>query len=56
MIGLVVEISYCVFLSPNYNLILWSSKKQLVVARSSTEADCIVLANITTELSWLIEL
>lgn len=42
---------YCVFLGPN--LVSWSSKKQLVVARSSTEAEFRALAHIACELSWL---
>ncbi|KAK6134940.1 hypothetical protein DH2020_031318 [Rehmannia glutinosa] len=42
---------YCIFLGPN--LVAWSSRKQSVVARSSTESEYRSLASATTELMWL---
>ncbi|KAL6328963.1 hypothetical protein AAG906_007253 [Vitis piasezkii] len=41
---------YCVFLG--INLLTWSSRKQSVVARSSTEVG-IALAHASTEVAWL---
>nr|XP_048331608.1 secreted RxLR effector protein 161-like [Ziziphus jujuba var. spinosa] len=43
--------SYCIFLGQN--LVSWSSKKQHVVARSSTESEYRSLANGTVEVLWL---
>ncbi|KAK6122039.1 hypothetical protein DH2020_044210 [Rehmannia glutinosa] len=42
---------YCVFLGPN--LITWCSKKQQVVARSSTEAEYRSMAVAITDLIWI---
>jgi histone deacetylase 1/2 len=42
---------YGVFIRPN--LISWSAKKQLVVSKSSTEAEYWCLALITAEVYWL---
>ena len=42
---------YCVFLG--INLLTWSSRKQSVVARSSTEAGYRALAHASTEVAWL---
>ncbi|KAL5547151.1 hypothetical protein UlMin_006838 [Ulmus minor] len=42
---------YCIFLGRN--VVSWSSKKQAVVSRSSTEAEYQSLANATLELIWL---
>ncbi|XP_047320766.1 uncharacterized mitochondrial protein AtMg00810-like [Impatiens glandulifera] len=42
---------YCIFLGDN--IISWNSKKQQVVARSSTESEYRALAHATAELIWL---
>ena len=42
---------YCFYLGNN--VVSWSSKKQHVVSRSSTEAEYRSLANATSELLWL---
>ena len=40
-----------IFLGPN--LISWWSKKQTVVARSSTEAECSSMALVAAEVTWI---
>ncbi|XP_062074863.1 uncharacterized mitochondrial protein AtMg00810-like [Humulus lupulus] len=42
---------FCIFLGDN--LVSWSSSKQKVVSRSSTEAEYRSIANGTAELTWL---
>ncbi|XP_061338842.1 uncharacterized mitochondrial protein AtMg00810-like [Gastrolobium bilobum] len=42
---------FCIFLGSN--LVTWSSKKQLVVNRSSTEAEYRCLASTVAELIWI---
>ncbi|XP_062100076.1 uncharacterized mitochondrial protein AtMg00810-like [Humulus lupulus] len=43
--------AYCIFLG--HNLISWSSSKQKVVSRSSTESEYRAMANGAAEVSWL---
>lgn len=43
--------STCIFFGPN--LISWSSKKKLLVARSSAEAEYRTLAHTTCKLLWI---
>jgi hypothetical protein len=43
--------AYCVFLGSS--LIAWKTKKQIVVCRSSAEAELRVLAFVTAEVTWL---
>lgn len=42
---------FCIYLGDN--LISWQSKKQVVVSRSSTEAEYRALAHTVAELSWI---
>jgi len=42
---------YCVFL--RNSLILWKSKKQSIMSKSSSEAEYRVLASLICELQWL---
>ena len=44
----------CVFLGNN--LVVWSSRKQTVVARSVAEAEYRVIAQGVTEIMWLVSL
>ncbi|XP_062118388.1 uncharacterized mitochondrial protein AtMg00810-like [Humulus lupulus] len=42
---------YCVYLGDT--LVSWSSKKQVVVSRSSTESEYRALAHVLAEISWI---
>uniref|UniRef100_A0A803PEH4 Integrase catalytic domain-containing protein n=1 Tax=Cannabis sativa TaxID=3483 RepID=A0A803PEH4_CANSA len=42
---------YCVYLGDT--LVSWSSKKQVVVSRSSTESEYRALAHVAAEISWI---
>ncbi|CAA7024775.1 unnamed protein product [Microthlaspi erraticum] len=42
---------YCVYLGPN--LILWSSKRQATISRSSAEAEYRGVANAVSETTWI---
>jgi hypothetical protein len=43
--------AYCIFLG--FSLIAWKTKKQIVVSRSSVEAELYALACVTIEVTWL---
>lgn len=43
--------AYCIYLGNN--LISWSSKKQVIVAKSNTESEYRALSSTSSELSWL---
>nr|GEZ35912.1 hypothetical protein [Tanacetum cinerariifolium] len=42
---------YCVF--PGENLLSWSAKRQVIVSRSSTEAEYQNVANVVVETAWI---
>ncbi|XP_038880375.1 uncharacterized mitochondrial protein AtMg00810-like [Benincasa hispida] len=46
--------AYCTFV--RNNIVSWSSKKQMVVARSNTESEYRALAHATSEVLWLQQL
>jgi hypothetical protein len=35
------------------NLVSWSAQKQPTVSRSSTEAECKTMVNVTAEVMWI---
>ena len=45
---------YCTFIGSN--LVSWSSKKQSVISRSSTEAEYRSLAHVASEVTWIMSL
>jgi hypothetical protein len=51
LVGSVMERRYCTFVGGN--LVTWSTKKQLVVGRSSIEAEFWAMAHGVCELLWL---
>uniref|UniRef100_A0A803PQB9 Reverse transcriptase Ty1/copia-type domain-containing protein n=1 Tax=Cannabis sativa TaxID=3483 RepID=A0A803PQB9_CANSA len=44
-------VGYCVYLGDT--LVSWSSKKQVVVSRSSTESEYRALAQVSAEIAWI---